>query len=75
MTDTTDTKADLLTTSDRAQIAEILGRRANEIAGYCDEYRRKPDHYGSVELALSREISRLRRLAERVSPEPETDDE
>lgn len=64
-----------LTKPEREQIAEILTRRANEIAGFADDYRRKPEHYGSVELALSREIDRLRRLAERVSPpEPETGD-
>jgi hypothetical protein len=39
-----------------------------------EDYRRDPKHYGSVEFALSREIGRLRRLAERVNPpEPEQD--
>lgn len=57
-----------LTTSDRAQVAEILERRANEIASFSDEYRRDSKHYGSVEFALTREINRLRRLAERVNP-------
>lgn len=60
------TTAQELTSADRAQIAEILERRANEIAGFHDNYRSKPDHFGSVELALTREINRLRRLAERV---------
>ena len=60
-----------LTPSERAQISQILERRANEIAGFSDEYRRDPKHYGSVEFALTREIQRLRRLAERVNPEPE----
>ena len=65
-----------LTPRERDQIAEILLRRANEIAGFGDGYRRKPEHYGSVEFALSREISRLRRLAERVAPAaPEGADE
>lgn len=64
-----------LTKTERKQIAEILNRRANEIAGFSDEHRRKPEHYGSVELALTREIDRLRRLAERVNPpEPEEDE-
>ena len=58
-----------LTQSERVQIEEILERRANEIAGFSDEYRRDPKHYGSVEFALTREIQRLRRLAERVSPQ------
>lgn len=64
-----------LTKSERAQIGEILERRANEIAGFSDEYRRDPKHYGSVEFALTREIQRLRRLAERVNPEPEEEEE
>jgi hypothetical protein len=65
--------ADLIK-SERDQIGEILRRRANEIAGFSDEYRRKTDHYGSVELALTREINRLRHLADRVNPsEPEED--
>jgi uncharacterized protein with von Willebrand factor type A (vWA) domain len=63
-----------LTPSERRQIAEILERRSNEIAGFSDEYRRDPKHHGSVELALSREINRLRRLAERVNPETEDAD-
>lgn len=64
-----------LTKSERTQIGEILERRANEIAGFSDEYRRDPKHYGSVEFALTREIQRLRRLAERVNPEPEEEEE
>jgi len=64
-----------LTESERKQIAEILRRRANEIAGFSGDYRNDPKHYGSVELALTREIERLRRLADRVNPaEPEDDD-
>lgn len=64
-----------LTKTEREQIAEILKRRANEIAGYNGEYVRDDKHYGSVSLALSRETERLRRLAERVCPpEPEDDD-
>jgi len=63
-----------LTKSERNQIAEILNRRANEIAGFSGDYRKEGNHFGSVELALTREIERLRRLAERVSPhEPEDD--
>lgn len=64
-----------LTKRERAQIGEILERRANEIAGFSDEYRRDPKHYGSVEFALTREIDRLRRLAERVNPDTEEEDE
>lgn len=65
-----------LTKGERAQVAEILTRRANEIASFHGDYRSKPEHYGSVELALSREIDRLRRLAERVNPpEPEGEED
>lgn len=65
----------MLTKSERAQIGEILKRRANEIAGFSDEYRRKDEHYGSVELALTREIERLRFLEGRVNPPmPEVED-
>jgi hypothetical protein len=59
---------------ERRQIEEVLDRRANEIAGFHQEYRNDPKHHGSVELALSREIDRLRKLADRVNPfqeEPE----
>ena len=64
-----------LSPSDRAQIEEILSRRANEVAIFADAYRRNAEHHGSVELALSREIDRLRRLADRVNPpQPEGDE-
>lgn len=64
-----------LTKSEREQIAKILERRANEIAGFSSDYRRDGNHFGSVELALTREIERLRKLAVRVNPpEPEPDD-
>lgn len=58
-----------LSKSESEQIAEILNRRANEIAGFNEEYRRDGNHYGSVELALTREIDRLRRLADKVDPQ------
>jgi hypothetical protein len=61
-----------LTANNRAEIAEILSRRANEIAMFSSEFRQNPNHFGSVELALSREIERLRRLADKVNP-PEDD--
>ena len=64
-----------LTKHEREQIAEILDRRANEIAGFSSDYRNDPNHYGSVEFALTREIGRLRRLADRVNPaEPEQEE-
>lgn len=65
-----------MTAGEKRQVAEILNRRANEIAGFHNEYRNDAKHHGSVEFALSREIDRLRRLAERVDPPlPEEDDE
>ena len=66
---------DELTKSERKQIAEILDRRANEIAGFSADYKNDGNHFGSVELALTREIERLRRLADKVNPpDPEDDD-
>lgn len=64
-----------LTKNERKQIAEILSRRANEIAAYSDEYRKNENHFGSVELALSREIGRLRRLADKVNSTDEIEDD
>ena len=65
-----------LTKKEREQIAEVLRRHANEIAGFSGDYRNDPKHHGSVGLALAREIERLRRLADRVCPpEPEDDAE
>jgi len=72
-----------ITPSERVQIATILNRRANEIAGYkgehsCETYpnsipaeNRMP---ASVEYALELEMKRLRLLAEKISPpKPEED--
>lgn len=56
-----------MTKVESEEIAEILNRRANEIAGFSSEYQKDPKYYGSVELALTREIERLRRLAIKVS--------
>lgn len=64
-----------LTKKEREQIAEILKRRANDIASHMRVVI-KDGEPASVEFALSREIERLRRLAVRVNPpEPEGDDE
>ena len=43
-------------------------------AGFSGDYRKDSNHFGSVELALSREIERLRRLADKVNP-AESEDE
>lgn len=56
-----------LTKTEREDIAEILRRRANEIAGYSGENREKIP--GSVDLALDREIKRLRRFADALTSE------
>ena len=63
-----------LTQIEREQISEILTRRANEIACFGADYQRRDDHFGSVEMALTREVQRLRRLAGRVNP-PATEEE
>lgn len=61
--------------NEQLQIADILKRRANEIARFSTEYKKDKGHFGSVELALTREIDRLRTLAERICPvEPEEDE-
>jgi hypothetical protein len=61
-----------MTPSEREQIAIILSRRANEIAMYSGDNKDKLP--GSVEYGLSREIDRLRRLADKIRP-PEPEDE
>ena len=70
-----------LSVHERQQIAEILDRRSNEIATFKGDLERKleqrlGDFPGSVDLAITREISRLRKLADKVRPPlPEEDDE
>lgn len=56
-----------LTKSERAQIATILSRRANEIAGFKSDLSRTKD-LASVDYALELEILRLRRLADKIDP-------
>jgi len=56
----------VFTPSDCEQVAEILKRRANEIASYTEEHREKMP--GSVEMALTREMARLRALKEKIEP-------
>lgn len=62
-----------LSARQREDIEDILDRRANEIAGYLTEHQEKIP--GSVELALHREITRLRDLGEKVNPQPVEEDE
>lgn len=57
-----------ISTNDGVQIAEILCRRANEIASFKTSLN--DNILGSVDLALCREIERLRKLADKVKPEP-----
>lgn len=62
---------DQLTFLERKQIAQILSRRANEIAEFKKTYCDNPVHLDSVELALTLEIGRLRRLESLIdSDEP-----
>ena len=64
-----------LTKSERVQIATILKRRANEIAGFKMDMAKGKD-LASVDYAMELEIERLRRLADRVDPaEPEAEDD
>ncbi len=63
-----------MTKSEKEQVATILTRRANEIAGYSEAHRESIHHPNreampaSVEYALELEMKRLRRLAELVNP-------
>lgn len=85
-----DCSAIYLTDAERTGLAEILTRRSNEIASFKTDLEAKATEAfgktirfyelpGSVELALGREIRRLRRMADKVAlpqkPEPEEDDE
>lgn len=70
-----------LTPQQRDGIREILERRANDIASFKSDYERerepKREIPGSVELALTREIQRLRSYAKAVCPktaDPEPED-
>lgn len=60
-----------LTNSEREQIATILSRRANEIAGFKGDFK---EQLASVDYAMELEIKRLRKLAYKVQP-PELDTE
>lgn len=57
-----------LTDKEKREVAEILERRANEIAGFKRDLMQDKNHLGSVELALTREMERLRDLADKVNP-------
>ena len=73
-----------LTDRERTEIATILRRRANEIAGYKGEHScegprnsvpAEKQMPASVEYALELEIKRLRGLAEKVDPPQIVEDE
>jgi hypothetical protein len=83
-----DNSAVYLTDTERKGLSEILTRRANEVASFKKDLETKFNEVsgkilrlyelpGSVELALSREIARLRRMADKVAlpPAPEQDGE
>ena len=65
----------ILTDKEKREISEILGRRANEIAGFKHDLMQDKNHLGSVELALTREMNRLRDLADKVDPIIDDDEE
>ncbi len=69
-----------LTDNDRHQIAEILDRRANDVATFQQDVESRlkeklGDFRGSVEMAIQREIKRLRRLADKIRPESQEEEE
>jgi len=72
------TNEPILSRSERQQIAEILDRRANDVASFREDVEKKlgqrlDDYRGSVDLALTREVKRLRKLADKVRP-PKADE-
>jgi hypothetical protein len=81
MNDTPKTEIPLnLTISERKQIADILDRRANDNASFKYDTEKKlgtplADYRGSVEMAISRETARLRRLSEKIAPPTQDEDD
>jgi len=68
-----------LTDSERKQIDDILRRRANDIASFKTDAEKKlgttlDEYRGSVDMALTREITRLRSLADKIALPPLPDD-
>ena len=63
-----------LTNGEKRDISAILGRRANEIALYKNEFMKDKNHLGSVELPLTREMDRLRTLADKILPDGSNED-
>lgn len=57
------------------QIADILSRRANEIAMWESAQRETIPYPASVKMAVEIEIERLRNLARKLTPAPPTDAE
>lgn len=78
---TSPTQPPNLTDAEREEIADVLGRRANEVATFktdLEQVSKQKFHAfpGSVELALSREVTRLRALRDKIKvPQPPDDDE
>lgn len=67
-----------LTEDEREQVDELLGLRANEVAVFMGRHRQGSDTLpGCVDMALSREIRRLRALRDKFRdnlPAPTDDD-
>lgn len=55
-----------LNKTEKQEVSEILIRRANEITNFRNSYVKDEDHFGSVELALTREINRLLQLSDKI---------
>ena len=71
-----------LSDSERGEIAEILTRRSNELATFRDDLeshtKEKFNNFpGCVEMAITREIARLRGLRDKVKvpPSPQDDED
>jgi len=69
-----------LTHHERDEVVEILTRGANDVATFKNDLERAAGDKigvfpGSVELALSREVGRLRLLARRVETAGRTDEQ
>ena len=61
---------DLLTPADREQIAEILSRRANEIAGFSGDYRNDPKHFVTNRFGRTHDVNNLYVCDASVFPSP-----
>ena len=67
----------LLTDSERREVADILGRRANELASFREDIEKATATKfngwpGCIDLAVEREMTRLRGLQAKIKPAPKS---